>query len=237
MTASIEPMPTMRLHSRMQILEKEEHRQWITRVAEEDQQQQLSIDKNKPTEGTNILQVTLLHNVNKQDNETMPVPPSMVPHTTIMTTWSIPGRDSSFQQVMSRLGPHLTKETFTECKLDWQQNAVADRSKQGPFKEKAKTLQSFAAFLIICPQLGYVMCIHSTHVYHPLAGSPLELNGKVVAFIGDKTDTRVPIPVKLPPRSSFEFSQLKVVDDSRLMGDAYKESDYWDIVATLEHYH
>jgi hypothetical protein len=36
-TASIEPMPTMRLRSQMQILEEEEQRQPITHVAEEDQ--------------------------------------------------------------------------------------------------------------------------------------------------------------------------------------------------------
>jgi hypothetical protein len=101
---------------------------------------------------------------------------------------------------------------------------VADRSKQGPFKEKAKTLQSFGAFLIMRPQLGYLMCLHSTHVYHLSARSPSELDGKVVAFIGDRTATRIPSPVKLPPRSPFEFPQLKVVDDPCLMEEAYKES-------------
>jgi hypothetical protein len=34
----------------------------------------------------------------------------------------------------------------------------------------------------------------------------------------------MPTPVKLPPRSSFEFPQLKVVDDPCLMEDAYMES-------------
>jgi hypothetical protein len=205
-TASIEPTPTMHLRSRTQILEEEERRQRITRVA------------------TNILQVTLPHNMNKQDDKMAPVPPPMAPYTTIMTMQSIPGRDSGFQQVMSQLDPRLTNDTFSKRKLDWQWNAVADRSKQGPLKEKAKMLQSFAAFLIMHPQLRYVMCVHSAHVYHPLAGSPSELNGKMVAFIGDRTATRMLIPVKLPPRSSFEFLQLKVVFDPRLMEEAYKES-------------
>ncbi len=68
--AAFEPTPTMCLHSRMQILEEKEWRQWITHVMEEDQWQQLTKDKNKPTEGTNIIQATQPHNVNKQDNET-----------------------------------------------------------------------------------------------------------------------------------------------------------------------
>jgi hypothetical protein len=92
-----EPTPTMCLHSRKQILEEEEQCQRITRVSEEDQQQQLTMDKNKPMEDTNILQVTQPHNLNKQDNKTTPVPPPMVPCTTIMMTRSIPGRDSGFQ--------------------------------------------------------------------------------------------------------------------------------------------
>jgi hypothetical protein len=66
------------------------------------------------------------------------------------------------------------------------------------------------------------MCVHSAHVYHPLVGSPSELDGKVVVFIRDRTATRMPIPVKLPPRSSLEFPQLKVVDDPCPMKDAYK---------------
>jgi hypothetical protein len=53
-TAPSEPMLPIHLHSRMQILEEEEWRQPITCVAEEDQQQQLTINKNKPTEGTNM---------------------------------------------------------------------------------------------------------------------------------------------------------------------------------------
>jgi hypothetical protein len=35
--AAFEPTPTMCLHSRMQILEEKEWRQWITHVMEEDQ--------------------------------------------------------------------------------------------------------------------------------------------------------------------------------------------------------
>jgi hypothetical protein len=143
-------------------------------VAEEDQRQQLTIDKNEPTEGTNILQVTQPHNETEQENEMMPIPPPMVPRTTIIMTRSIPGGDSGFQQVMLRLGLHLTNDTFTKRKLDWQWNAVAYRSKQGPFKEKAKTLQSFGAFLIMRPQLGYLICLHSAHVYHP-CGVPLRI--------------------------------------------------------------
>jgi hypothetical protein len=57
-TAPIEPTPTMRLCSKTQILEKKERRQRLTLVAEEHQSQQLTTDKNKPVEGTNIAQVT-----------------------------------------------------------------------------------------------------------------------------------------------------------------------------------
>jgi hypothetical protein len=181
-TVSIEPTPTMRLHSRTQILEEKERRQRLTLVAEEEQRQQLTINKNKPTEGTHIVQVTQPHNVYKQDNKLMPVPPPLVPRTTTLVTRSIPVGESGFQQVPSWLSPRLTNNIVTKCKLDWQQNMVTDRSKQAPFKEKARMLQIFGAFLIMHPQSGYVTCIHSAHVYHPLAGSPSELDDEVVIF-------------------------------------------------------
>jgi hypothetical protein len=47
-TVPFEPMPTIHLHSRIQILEEEERHQRITRAVEEDQQQQLTIDENEP---------------------------------------------------------------------------------------------------------------------------------------------------------------------------------------------
>ncbi len=154
-----------------------------------------------------------------------------------MAMRTIPGGDSGFQQVLSWLGPRLNDDIFTKRELDWQRNTVADIYKQGPFKEKAKTLQSFGAFHIMHPQSGYVTCVHSAHVYHPLAGSPSKLDGEVVAFIGDRTATRMSIPVKLPPRSSFEFPQLKLVDDPRPMEDAYEESGgmgiLWQPLSTI----
>jgi hypothetical protein len=51
-----------------------------------------------------------------------------------------------------------------------------------------------------------------------------KLDGKMVAFIRDRTATRMPTPVKLPPRSSFEVPQLKVMDDPCLMEGVYEES-------------
>ncbi len=83
--ALIEPMPTRRLCSRTQFLEEEEWRQRLTCVTEEDQCQQLTIDESKPTEGTNIGQVTHPHNMNEQDNKSMPVPPPLVPRTTAIS--------------------------------------------------------------------------------------------------------------------------------------------------------
>jgi hypothetical protein len=45
------------------------------------------------------------------------------------------------------------------------------------------------------------------------------------------------IPIKLPPRSSYEFPQLEAVDDLQPMEDAYEESGvtgiFWQPPGTI----
>jgi hypothetical protein len=73
------------------------------------------------------------------------------------------------------------------------------------FKEKAQTLQSVAVFLIMRWQSAYITCVHSANVYYSLAAAPSELDSKLIGFVGDRTNSRVPIPLKLPPVATFEF--------------------------------
>ncbi len=66
------------------------------------------------------------------------------------------------------------------------------------------------------------MCVHSVHVYHSLAAIPSENNREFIGFIGDRTPTRVPIPIKLPPLATFEWKQVNAVDNLNSLEEEYK---------------
>jgi hypothetical protein len=74
------------------------------------------------------------------------------------------------------------------------------------------------------PQSSFLTCFHSTHVYHPLAGSPSKLKEKVIGFIGDRKNSWILLPIKLLPLDLFKFKQLEAVDNTEEVEDAHEES-------------
>jgi hypothetical protein len=111
---------------------------------------------------------------------------------------------SGFQQALDKLKGSLDDDIIIKRELDWQRDVKADRTKQAAFKVEARMLQPFSAFLVLRPQSGYLTCIHSAHVYHSSAAVPSENDREFIGFIGNRTPTRVPILIKLPPLAAFE---------------------------------
>ncbi len=60
------------------------------------------------------------------------------------------------------------------------------------------------------------------HVYHSLAATPLEYNGAFIGFVRDRADTRLPIPIKMPPSASLEWKKVQAVDNPSEVYKAYK---------------
>ncbi len=75
----------------------------------------------------------------------------------------------------------------------------------------------------MCPQSGYLTCLHSAHVYHSLAAIPSENDGECISFIGNRTVSQVLIPIKLPSVATFKWKQVNAVDDPTEMQEAYKD--------------
>ncbi len=88
-----------------------------------------------------------------------------------------------------------------------------DQTKQAALKDKARTLQMLSACLVMQPQLGYLTCIHSADVYHSLAAVPSENDWELIGFIGNRTPTRFPMQIRLPPIAFFEWKQVNAVNN------------------------
>ncbi len=61
-------------------------------------------------------------------------------------------------------------------------------------------------------------------MYHPLEGSPSKLKGKLIGFIGERTNPQMQFPIKLLRLALFEFKHLEAVDDAEEVNDAFENS-------------
>ncbi len=84
-------------------------------------------------------------------------------------------------------------------------------------------LQTFSACLVMRPQLGYLTCIPTAHLYQTLAAVPLENNGEFIGFIHNCMPTRFPIPIKLLPLASFEWKQVNTANSPNGLDNKYKD--------------
>jgi hypothetical protein len=146
-------------------------------------------------------------------------------------------QDSGFHQMLERLKGRLDDDVIIKQELDWQQDVKTDQTKASAFKEKARTLQSFAAFLIIRPQSAYLTCIHSAHVYYSSAAAPSELDGKLIGFFGDRTSSRILILIKLSLVATFDWKQLNAVDNPEGMQEYYNDNATGRLWAPAKHEH
>jgi hypothetical protein len=56
-----------------------------------------------------------------------------------------------------------------------------------------------------------------------LAAIPSENDREFIGFIGDRTPTNVPIPIKLPPLATFEWKQVNAVDIPNSLDKEYED--------------
>ncbi len=96
-------------------------------------------------------------------------------------------------------------------------------------------MQCFAAFLIIRSQSAYLTCVHSAHVYYSSAAVPSELDGKQIGFDRDRTNSRVPITIKLSPVATFDWKQLNAVDNLERMQAYYDDNATGQLWALAKH--
>ena len=53
----------------------------------------------------------------------------------------------------------------------------------------------------------------------------LEMKGKAIGFVGDRTPYSHPLPVILPPKNSWEWASVKCVMDAVAMKAYYSDPD------------
>ena len=76
---------------------------------------------------------------------------------------------------------------------------------------------------------SYIQIMHSAARFWDMAAA-LEMKGKAIGFVGDKTPYSQPLPVILPTKNSWEWASVKYVVDAVAMKTYYGDPDtYWKL--------
>jgi hypothetical protein len=104
------------------------------------------------------------------------------------------------------------KNTQTN-ELRWQQGVGGDKTKIEQFREVAGALQEFKTYLFIKPGSAFCTVIHSPMKFVAITNAMQQLQGQIIGFVGDRTLTKEPTPILMPPRKAWDWVKVKVATD------------------------
>lgn len=107
---------------------------------------------------------------------------------------------SGFEVAMTKLGERMFEPTIVERELRWQREELLgeDKQAQSDFKDMMLQQQHFRAFALITDQCPFLTIVHSIGKYFPPFQGDTTLSGRYIGFVGDRKQTRSPVPIALP---------------------------------------
>ncbi len=108
---------------------------------------------------------------------------------------------SGFKEAIRRWGTGT--ETALTRDLKWQKEVAGDAQRINQFKEVVGGLQDFRTYLFMKPGSAFATVLHSPMKFIAISDATQHLQGKFVAFVGDRSARNDPTPIVLPPQKSW----------------------------------
>ena len=107
--------------------------------------------------------------------------------------------------------------------LLWQRSVGGDTAKIAQWKEIMGNLQDFKAYLFVKQGSSFTTVMHSPMKFAAISVATGHLQGRIIAFVGDRTPTREPTPILLPQRKTWEWVKETVSSDGPAMFKFYDD--------------
>jgi hypothetical protein len=131
-------------------------------------------------------------------------------------------RGGGISMVLNAAVQKMTTATI-ERELDWQSRVEGDAAKVTAFKEQVMNQHAFRAFAFMKGKSPAIHMAHSIGAFYGLSGMAIEVQGKQIAFVGDRINGRQPIPFILPPQNSWTWAQVRYLNNTALYGEYYRQ--------------
>jgi hypothetical protein len=105
--------------------------------------------------------------------------------------------------------------------LGWQASRRRDGEEQKRFREDALAFPHLLVFGAMRKKSPFVHLVHSAGVYPNIPGADPSWKGKIIGFLGDKTDFAVPQMIELGKNVAWAWDDPMVVGDAGALSDFY----------------
>ena len=129
---------------------------------------------------------------------------------------------SGIASALARL-QHTMTDASTSRNLRWQKETKGETAKLAIFKVEATSLPNLQFFAFMQPGEAFIVLGHSMATIYSTATDIATFHGNIVLFIGDRKQTRDCIAVVVPPKSAFEWTKCKVLDDPEALQEWYAD--------------
>ena len=131
---------------------------------------------------------------------------------------------SGFEVAMTKSGERMLEPVIVERELKWQREELLgeDKQAQAEFKDRMLQQQHFRAFALMTEASPYLTIVHSIGKYFPpIEADHTDFSGQYIGFVGDRKQTRSPLPISLP-KEVWEWTIPDVYLDFDLLAAHYE---------------
>ena len=107
--------------------------------------------------------------------------------------------------------------------LKWQKKVAGDAQRINQFKEVVSGLQDFRTYLFMKPGSAFATVLHSSMKFVAISDATQHLQGKFVAFVGDRLARKDPTPIVLPPQKTWSWETRTVLTNAVALAAYYEE--------------
>lgn len=115
---------------------------------------------------------------------------------------------SGFEVAMNKSGERMLEPVIVEWELKWQREELLleKPQAQSDFKDMMLQQHNFRGFALMTESSPYITIIHSVGKYFPpFQAEATEFAGQYIGFVGDRKQSRSPVPIALP-KEVWEWS-------------------------------
>ena len=105
--------------------------------------------------------------------------------------------------------------------LLWQRSVGGDTAKITQWRDVMGNLQDFKAYLFVKQGSAFATVMHLPMKFAAISTATGHLQGRIIAFVGDRTPTREPTPILLPQCKTWEWVKETVSSDGPAMFKFY----------------
>jgi hypothetical protein len=114
--------------------------------------------------------------------------------------------------------------------LKWQNCMGGDPTRAATFMDQVLNQQAFCAFAFMKGKSPAIHLAHLIGVFFGLSRMATDVQGKQIAFVGDRGNSQQPISFVLPPQNLWTWARARYLANTMQLLEHYALDKNWDML-------